>query len=51
MDDKVTYQVEMSEMNSQNMKFIVINRRPQKSKDSNKEKIVKELFQVFKNYV
>lgn len=51
MDDKVAYQVKTTEMNTQNMKFIVTNRSPQNPKDINKVKIVKELFQIFKNYL
>lgn len=54
MEEKVSYEIEKSEINRQKMHLTVTNRRPQflrKSQKEVKQEIAVQLYQIFKKYV
>lgn len=54
VEEKVSYEIEKSEINRQKMHLTVTNRRPQylrKSQKEVKQEIAVQLYQIFKKYV
>lgn len=50
VEEKGTYSIEQSKLDDQNMKFLVINRYPDRVSSAQREMIEKELFKVFSKY-
>lgn len=53
MDDNISYQIDKTEINKQDMHFVIINRHPQyfnMSSDVPKRKVEQQLYNIFRKY-
>ena len=54
MEDKVTYMIDIEDINQQKMNLNITNRRPlylRKSQEAAKREIERQLFKIFQKYV